>query len=181
EAGPAMKKGAERPLSAGMAEGWKKALRNEVEGREFYRMAAANARLDGVRQVFTFLMEEEERHREALLERMGRTAGGGPVRVVRKPAGKKAGEFRGPLFPPDFVASGMAVDREAAALSIGMTLEKRSILQYTVLRRKSQGDAGAQTFFDDLIAWEREHLELLARQYARLREIFWEEARFWPF
>ena len=31
-------------------------------------MAAANARLDGVRQMFTFLMVEEERHHEAILE-----------------------------------------------------------------------------------------------------------------
>lgn len=177
-----MKKGAAGVPIAGMAEGLKKALRNEVEGREFYRMAAASARLDGVRQVFTFLMEEEDRHREALLEQMGRMERGKPVRTVRMPGGKKAaGKFRSSLFPPEFVASGMQVDGEAAALSIGMTLEKRSILQYTVLRRKAQGIPGAQTLFDDLIAWEREHLELLARHYGRLREVYWEEARFWPF
>ena len=43
-----MKKGPGKPLTGAIAEAWKKALLNEVEGREFYRMAAANARLDGV-------------------------------------------------------------------------------------------------------------------------------------
>ncbi|MGB3096930.1 MAG: hypothetical protein WBB46_09415 [Candidatus Deferrimicrobiaceae bacterium] len=74
-----MKKGPGKPMSGQIAEGWKKALMNEVEGREFYRMAAT------------------------------------------------------------------------------------------------------EKIVDDLIAWEREHLEILTRQYEQLREMYWEEARFWPF
>ena len=70
---------------------------------------------------------------------------------------------------------------EAAALSVGMTLEKRAIEQFAALRKKVKGDAAAEKVFDDLIAWEREHLEILTRQYEQLREMFWEEARFWPF
>jgi rubrerythrin len=155
-----MKKGQGKPPSGRIAEGWKKALMNEVEGREFYRMAAANASLDSVRQMFTFLMEEEERHREAILE---------------------SGKFRSPLFTPDFVARGKKVEGEAAALSIGMTLEKRAIEQFTAFRKKVKGNDAAEKVVDALIAWEREHLELLTRHYEQLREMYWEEARFWPF
>lgn len=177
-----MKKGPGKLLSGRIAEGWKKALMNEVEGREFYRMAAANARLDGVRQMFTFLMEEEERHREAILEQIGRMAEGESPRLVRKPKGKREiRKFRSPLFTPDFVAKGKKAEGEAAALSIGMTLEKRAIEQFTDLRRQVKGDPDAVKMFDDLIAWEREHLEMLTRQYEQLREMYWEEARFWPF
>ncbi len=177
-----MKKEPERIVSGAMAEAWKKALMNEVEGREFYRMAAANARLDGVRQMFTFLMEEEERHREMILEQIGRMAEGKPPRPVRKPAGRGGiRKFRSPLFTPDFVAKGKQAEGEAAALSIGMTLEKRAIEQFTALRRKVKGDAAAEKVVDGLIAWEREHLEMLTRQYEQLREMYWEEARFWPF
>ncbi len=155
---------------------------NEVEGREFYRMAAANARLDGVRQMFTFLMEEEERHREAILEQIGRMAEGKSPRLARRPKGKtEIRKFRSPLFTPDFVARGNQAEGEAAALSIGMTLEKRAIAQFTDLRRKVKENPAAAKMFDDLIAWEKEHLEMLARQYERLREMYWEEARFWPF
>jgi len=177
-----MKKGPGKPLTGAIAEAWKKALLNEVEGREFYRMAAANARLDGVRQMFTFLMEEEERHRKAILEQIGRMGDGKPPRLVRKAAEKKAiRKFQSPLFPPDFVARGKKVEGEAAALSIGMTLEKRAIEQFTDLRRRVKEDPAAVKVFNDLIAWEREHLEILTRQYGQLREMYWEEARFWPF
>jgi len=177
-----MKKEPEKIMSGPIAEAWKKALMNEVEGREFYRMAAANARLDGVRQMFTFLMEEEERHREAILEQIGRMARGKPPRSVRKGPGKREiRKFRSPLFTPDFVARGSQAEGEAAALSIGMTLEKRAIEQFAALRKMVKGDAAAEKVFDDLIAWEREHLEILTRQYDQLREMFWEEARFWPF
>jgi rubrerythrin len=177
-----MKKEPEKIMSGPIAEAWKKALMNEVEGREFYRMAAANARLDGVRQMFTFLMEEEERHREAILEQIGRVARGKPPRSVRKGPGKREiRKFRSPLFTPDFVAKGEKAEGEAAALSIGMTLEKRAIEQFAALRKMVKGDAAAEKVFDDLIAWEREHLEILTRQYEQLREMYWEEARFWPF
>src|SRR3972149_202609 len=114
-----MKKGSAKPASGSIAQGWKKALRNEIEGREFYRMAAANARLDGVRQMFTFLMEEEERHREAILEQIGRMARGKPPRSVRKGPGKREiRKFRSPLFTPDFVARGRQAEGEAAAASV---------------------------------------------------------------
>jgi rubrerythrin len=177
-----MKKEPEKIMSGPIAEAWKKALMNEVEGREFYRMAAANARLDGVRQMFTFLMEEEERHREAILEQIGRMSRGKPPRSVRKGPGKREIRiFRSPLFTPDFVARGRQAEGEAAALSIGMTLEKRAIEQFAALRKMVKGDPAAEKVFDDLIAWEQEHLEILTRQYEQLREMFWEEARFWPF
>ena len=85
-----MKKGPGKPLTGAIAEAWKKVLLNEVEGREFYRMAAANARLDGVRQMFTFLMAEEERHHEAILEQIARMAEGKAPRLARKAAEKRA-------------------------------------------------------------------------------------------
>ena len=177
-----MKKDPGKHLAGAIAEAWKKALLNEVEGREFYRMAAANARLDGVRQMFTFLMEEEERHHEAILEQIARMAEGKPPRPVRKAAEKRAiRKFQIPLFSPDFVARGKKVEGEAAAFSIGMTLEKRAIEQFAALRRKVKGDADAEKVVDDLIAWERDHLKILTRQYDQFREMYWEEARFWPF
>ncbi len=177
-----MKKGPGKPMTGAIAEAWRKALLNEVEGREFYRMAAANARLDGVRQMFTFLMEEEERHHEAILGQIGRMAEGKSPRPVRKASEKRRiRKFLSPLFSPDFVARGRKVEGEAAVLSIGMTLEKRAIEQFAALRRKVAGDPAAEQLVDDLIAWERDHLKILDRQYEQFREMYWEEARFWPF
>jgi len=177
-----MKKGpAGRPRGK-IADGLGKALQNEADGREFYRMAAKSARTDGVRQMFEFLREEEERHYELILVQMGRIAEGKPLRLVRLASGKQEiRRFSSPLFPPDFVARGKRAEGEAAALSIGMTLEKKAIEQFSALRRKVKGDPAAEKLFDGLIAWEREHLTVLTRQFEQLREMYWEDARFWPF
>lgn len=177
-----MKKGPAKGLSGAIARGLQQALLNEVDGREFYRMAARSARRDGVRQMFAFLMEEEERHREAIVAQIARMAEGKPPKPVGGAVRWKAiRKFRSPLFTEDFVAKGKNVEGEAAALSIGMTLEKRAIEQFSDLRKKARGDAPAERLFDDLIAWEKEHLDVLARQYEQLREMYWEETRFWPF
>lgn len=177
-----MKKGPAKGISGAIAGGLQQALQNEVDGREFYRMAARSARRDGPRQMFTFLMEEEEKHREAIAAQIARMAEGKHPKRIRGPADRKAiRKFRSPLFTEDFVAKGRNVEGEAAALSIGMTLERRAIEQFGVLRKKVKGDAPAERLFDELIAWEKEHLDILARQYGQLREMYWEEARFWPF
>jgi len=54
-----MKKGPSRAKESAVVKGLKQALRNEIDGAEFYRMAAGSARRDAVRQMFQFLMEEE--------------------------------------------------------------------------------------------------------------------------
>jgi rubrerythrin len=177
-----MKKGAAGPAESAIARGMKQALRNEIDGTEFYRMAAESARHEAVREMFRFLMEEEERHRDALVGQMERMARGKPFRLERGAASKKGlAKFRSPLYTDDIVKVSRQVEGEIAALSIGMTLEKRAIAQFTALRSKSAGDARAEKIFADLAAWEREHLEVLTLQYDRLREAHWEEARFWPF
>ena len=177
-----MKKGSPGSGDNAVVKGLKQALRNEVDGAEFYRMAAGSARRDAVRQMFTFLMEEEERHREAILDQMRRMAQGRPFLLARGAAAKKRLErFRSPLFTEDLLKVTRLAEGEVAALSIGMTLEKRAIAQFAALRRKVAGDAQAEKVFADLVAWEQDHLEVLARQYEQLREMYWEEARFWPF
>jgi len=177
-----MKKGTSRAKESAVMKGLRQALRNEIDGAEFYRMAAGSARRDAVRQMFRFLMEEEERHREAIVNQMQRLSEGKGMNFGRSVTAKKAlAKFKSPLFTDDLVKEGRQGEGEVAALSIGMTLEKRAIAQFTALRKTVAGDARAEKVFSDLIAWERDHLDVLTRQYDQMREMFWEEARFWPF
>ena len=177
-----MKKGPPPAKETAVEKGLKVALRNEIDGAEFYRMAAGSARRDAVRQMFLFLMEEEEIHRDAIRNQLARLSEGKAMRFQRSAAAKKAFQkFRSPLLTDDLVKAGRHAEGEASALSIGMTLERRSIAQFNGLRRKAVGDPHAERLFADLVAWEEDHLDLLTRQYGQMREMFWEEARFWPF
>jgi len=177
-----MKKDPASSADAAILKGLKQALRNEIDGTAFYRMASATARHDGARQMFRFLMEEEERHREAIVEQMRRMAQGKSFRLERGSASRKElAKYRSPLFTEDLVKASRQVEADVAALSIGMTLEKRAIAQFAALQKKAAGAPRVEKIFSDLAAWERDHLEILARQYDQLREMYWEEARFWPF
>ena len=177
-----MKKGPSRTKESAVMKGLKQALRNEIDGAEFYRMAAGSARRDAVRQMFQFLMEEEVRHREAILNQMERLAEGKGMKLERSASARRAlAKFKSPLFTEDLVREGRHVEGEVAALSIGMTLEKRAIAQFSALRKTAAGDPRAEKIFSDLVAWEQDHLDVLTRQYEQMREMFWEEARFWPF
>jgi len=177
-----MKKGPSRAKESAVVKGLRQALRNEIDGAEFYRMAAGSARRDAVRQMFLFLMEEEERHRVMIVDQMQRLAEGKAMKSERSESAKKAiGKFKSLLLTEDLVKAGRQAEGEVSALSIGMTLEKRSIAQFTALRKTVAGDARAEKVFSDLVAWEQDHLDVLTRQYEQMREMFWEEARFWPF
>ena len=104
------------------------------------------------------------------------------MKFGRAASEKKAlAKFKSPLLTDDLVREGRQVEGEVAALSIGMTLEKRAIAQFNALRKTAAGDARAEKVFSDLVAWEQDHLDVLMRHYDQLREMFWEEARFWPF
>ncbi len=177
-----MKKGPSGTADDPVMKGLRAALRNEVDGAEFYRMAAGSARRDAVRQMFRFLQGEEERHREAILLHMERAAAGKTFRIERGVVSRRGiAKFRSPLLTDDLVKVGRQAEGEVAALSIGMTLEKRAIAQFVALRKKAAGDPKAEKAFSDLITWEQDHLDLLTRQYDQLREMYWGEARFWPF
>jgi rubrerythrin len=168
------------PLAAGL----RVALMNEVDGREFYRMAARDATNAEVRALFEFLMDEEARHYETLLDLAGRLASGKPPAFRRSVSDrKKLAAFRGSVVTPGMIADARAAEGEIAALSIGMGLEQRTIKQFSALRRKSEGagDEAAASVFAELVAWEQDHLDLLSKRYEAIRESYWEEAHFWPF
>jgi rubrerythrin len=178
-----MKTGTDR-LAKAVSPGLKTALMNEVDGREFYQMAALGATSEGVRDMFEHLMAEEERHYQALLEQAGRLAAGKPLRIRRTAADRKALDaFHGLVYTPEVFADARKAEGELAALSIGMTLEKRAIQQFAALGKKAAaaGDEAAASVFAALAAWEEEHLALLSNQYGAFREAYWEEAHFWPF
>lgn len=167
-----------------LASGLRAALMNEIDGREFYRMAARDAATGAVRELFEFLMAEEERHYEALLDLAGRLASGKPPAFKRSVSDrKKLAAFRGALVTPGMIADARGAEGEIAALSIGMGIERRTIKQFSALRRKSEGagNEAAASVFAELVAWEEDHLDLLSKRYGAIRESYWEEAHFWPF
>jgi rubrerythrin len=165
-----------------LARAFSAALRNEADGLVFYRLAAAGAKGDAARRLYSFLADEEDRHYRTVLAQAEALAKGKGIRIVRPAASKRElGGFLSPLFTGEFLAEAGKAEGETAVLSVAMTLERKSIRQFLSMRKKAEGDGEAEGALDALVSWERDHLELLSRQYAALREEAWEGAGFWPF
>ena len=157
------------PTDSPVARGLRAALENEVDGAAFYRMAAAGASNEAVRRLFSFLAAEEDSHFRQIREQAARHLAGKPLRLGRPAASRgEAARFRSGIADAAALAGAARADGEVAALSIGMTLEKKAIRRFLELKRKVSGDPQAEAFFDGLVEWEREHLDLTDLQFYRL-------------
>jgi rubrerythrin len=152
----------------------KTAIINELEGYEFYRMAADKA-VDGeVKEVFIGLAGEEEKHAQ-WLKLMYKQ-----VIESKTPA---AGEFSldHAVSPGVFTknklkeAGGMVV----SALHAGVMMEKASMDYYRDAAAKT-GIEFLKKLYLALAAWEQKHLEELEQAYDFAKEEWWEKQGFSP-
>jgi len=144
------------------------AILNEVEGNEFYRMAANATRSEETKETFLRLAAEELSHVKYLTE-------------LRKKLGEgldpTIGEIMdlGPVPSPEIYKWGKITVEDSSlalsALSIGIKLEKDSIDFYREAKEKSESKAGRE-IFEKLVAWETVHLNILELQHKAV-QTFW--------
>lgn len=151
------------------------AILNEVEGYEFYRMAASQIGDNESKSAFLELANEELKHAEYLrnLWDLIKTSEEDDVRLA----------FDNPPSPD--IYNWEKVDGEHASLAmsvfgIGIQMEKDSIEFYEEAKKKTSFDEGKK-LFDLLIQWERVHLEQFTQQYDIYREDWWADQGFAPF
>jgi rubrerythrin len=130
------------------------AVRIEVEGADFYRRAAAESDDPGVRELFTFLLKEEEEHVATFRDLLSLAPGGAESTgeydaYLRELAGP-------PIFPDRAV---MLSDREA--LDLAIEAERAGILLYSEAAALASSAETGSTF-SRLAAEERAHLMRLA-------------------
>lgn len=154
----------------------KGAMLLEERGKAFYEHAAQEAQSPGVREVFTILAEEEERHRQYLARALAdflKTGNVGAVELGQGPV-----DVTKAVLTPEVVAGISAAGFEAAAIYAGMALEDRAVSFY---REKAQGAPQAlASLYESLARWEQTHLDLLTSLNEDLRLRIWYDRRFWP-
>jgi rubrerythrin len=166
--------------------GWKKimqaltkALKAEVEGQNFYLMAADQTRDARARKVFRQLAREEKNHElflwaqyQSILEKRGPDAAAtmGSRSALTEP---------GPIFSPEFADHITSAHFEVAALAIALRLELRAVKLYREAAEQTQ-DPMLRTCFEDLARWEAGHRDALTRQLDDLRLDYWSTGGFTP-
>ncbi len=154
----------------------KQAILNELEGYEFYKMAAKQAGTGGSANAFLELANEEKKHIDYLEALF--------LKVKDGLEDEKAMAFsEGPPSPDIYKWDKLDKDLTSLAMSvfsIGMQMEKDSIEFYKKAKESSTIEE-AKTLYDLLIKWEKVHLDQFSEQYEMYREDWWADQNFAPF
>ncbi len=154
----------------------KTAIINEVEGYEFYKMAAANAGDEETGKAFLELAQQEKMHIDWLNEfKCGLDEG-------------RACDFnldKLEAAPSPKIFKWENLDRKSVGIAvsvygIGMQMEKASIEFYDNNAEKTEIKE-MKKLFKVLAEWERTHYEQFAAQYEMLKENWWAEQNYAPF
>ncbi|MEO0137705.1 MAG: ferritin family protein [candidate division WOR-3 bacterium] len=160
-------------------EGLKIAMQTELNGIEFYKVAAEKTEDPKGKEVFKTLAQDEIKHfnelkrqYEHLLKEnvwLAKIELGTPSTFV--------GES--PIFTEEIKMRIKERHFEMSALSIGALLESNSIDFYRKMKEESD-DPLAKELFQQLQEWEERHLEAITKQMNLLKEEYWADAQFTP-
>jgi rubrerythrin len=162
----------------GMVALLKDALQLEIEGWLFYRGVTYTLPEGAVRDVFVYLTEQEEKHRQYLNKKLDEVQAGSMLDITGLGALKETTHDE---VLADAVRSATDLSQhEASAIHTGMLLERDSWESYHAAAEKAT-QPDEVTMYGQLEEWEKLHLRLLEKAYDLLKERIWAENRFAPF
>lgn len=154
----------------------KQAILNEIEGYEFYQLAAGKAYTEEAKQAFLNLAEEEMKHVEWLQD----------LFIKMRSDSQDTYNLAMVADPPSpQLYNWEKLDRRDAqsamsVFSIGMQLEKSAVQFYEEASSRSS-DPVVKELYKKLVAWEQVHYDQFAREHDILKSEFWDAQGFAPF
>ncbi len=179
---PAKKKTAKKTVKKSnvlsAAKGLVVAMQTELEGFEFYKIAAAKCKDEGARKMFDSLAKDEVEHHKILRDRYYAIVEGKDFKAPK--IGKSKLKVKSPVFSKRFLESKKEKHFEMSALTVGILLEQNAI-EFFNKQHKEVSDPKAKSLFKELAHWEGEHLRALIAQKQFLQRAIFDDAGFEPF
>lgn len=152
------------------------AILNEVEGYEFYKMAAERIGKGDSKEAFLMLAEEELKHVKFLEDLMEQIKDSESAEIYLT--------YESNPPSPD-IYKWEKIDKENTSLAmtvygIGINMEKDSIDFYEKAKKNTKFEE-AKELYDLLIRWEKVHLSQFEEQYEIYRREWWADQNFAPF
>lgn len=153
----------------------KKAILNEIEGYEFYKLTASQAASAETRDALLTIANEELNHIEwlkALMKSQNEPGNEFDLAMISDAPSPK-------LYTWDHLMCknvGMAL----SVFGIAMEMENVAIKFYGEARDQAE-DQTVKKLFDTLIGWEQNHYDLFSKEYANIQVEWWSDQRFAPF
>ncbi|MBM3135802.1 MAG: hypothetical protein FJZ89_11095 [Chloroflexi bacterium] len=145
------------------------AMRNEVDGRQFYLQAAEKSVSAQSKATFTTLAADEEQHLRILQKELDALQGSGKWVAASKVIGPQERRAE-PLFPPDKKAAArtaQAVKSDLEALEFAMGIEERAFKLYSKAGQETD-DPHARALYKYLANQENGHYQLIQRAHQYL-------------
>jgi rubrerythrin len=159
--------------------GLKQAMQAEIDGHNFYRMAADNTKDEMGKEAFKALAQDEVDHFKFLKAQYDSfKKEGKPDKTVK--LGKPSNDGESPIFSDSFKARINEAHYEMTALSVGIQLELSAINFYNGEAEKIS-DSIVKSFYKELAEWETTHYHSLLKQQQELQEEYWQDGNFHPF
>lgn len=148
---------------------------NEVEGYEFYKMAAEQAGTNESKDTFMELANEELKHVEFLQALFNKIKNENDEIYLAFDSNPPSPDiYNWKKIDKSYTAMAMSV------FGIAIQLEKASIEFYEDAKAKTKIEE-AKKLYDLLIRWEYVHLEQFTEQYNNYKEDWWYDQGFSPF
>ncbi|MDH4210122.1 MAG: ferritin family protein [candidate division WOR-3 bacterium] len=154
------------------------ALQTELNGIEFYKMAAEKTEDEKGKKAFQMLADDELKHFNAIQQQYKSLVDESKWTSVDL-GNISIFEGESPIFTDDLKDRVQGKHFEVTALSIGAQLEANSIDFYRKMKEQSN-DPTAKEMYDQLQKWEEVHLNAITRQLDLIKEDYWSEQRFSP-
>ncbi len=155
---------------------FKQAILNEVEGYEFYKMAAYNAENAESKKTFLDLANEELKHIDWLKDALKKLS-------VDPQDQTTLALLENPPSPDIFRWDQVMIKQASMAVSvfgIAIEMERASVEFYKEAMEITSFDT-AKKLFEILVKWEQVHLEQFSAEYDRLIKTWWSDQGFEPF
>jgi rubrerythrin len=156
----------------------KSALLLEKKGKAFYQSIADKTDTPSVKEFFSFMAGEEDKHVEILSQQFKSYQANGTF--VSQDPSSSHNDAELAVITKDIKDKIAAASFEAAAISAAMAMEQRAINLYAD-RAATTVDVDERALYKWLAEWERGHLHLLDAMDKALTEKVWYDNQFWPF
>ncbi|MCP4581206.1 MAG: ferritin family protein [candidate division Zixibacteria bacterium] len=160
-------------------DGLMKAMQAEVDGHNFYKMAANSADDEKGKEVFMALAQDEVEHYMFLKAQYDSYLKNGKADMTAV-LGNPSADAEGSIFSDSFRSRIKEAHLEMTALSIGVQLEESAIKFYRA-EAEAVSDPAVKEFYNELAAWEENHHRRLLKQQQELTEDYWHAGGFYPF
>lgn len=155
----------------------KGAILLEHRGKALYESVVKTTKNDAVKELFTFLVKEEENHVKLLSKQFGRVANGNPMELPDFDSIDNT--IPREVLTKEIVAGISGAGYESAVIAAALDFEKKAVAFYSdqAISAESEEEKKLYHWFSE---WEKGHMVMLAGLDNELKEQVWYDNNFWP-